>query len=503
LSSITICSAGTFKHLVNACQVLVAELQSALQQQQKQQKPASSVKGGFLSAGKRKQQSKKAPKQQQQQQQQRRPSDSILRGLTLGRVLITLWQALVQMPAGSSYHHTLFNNADQCASVLPASQLMLVLLRAQQQHTIQTSSGGSSGSSGSSSSSGATEWSWMVGSDEPAKQVQAALSAAATLAEAVAVGPREQESLQHLPGVMQLLATPDLHQLLITAVAWLTGQLHQQKQGMSAVPVEQVLRCLGNTSAAAAVTLDDDSSSSSSSDASAASPGSSSSSSSRVPLHHSKVLELLQASAADPLHGSGSEASQQPSSTLKALNASDAAPTSMADRLAAALLAAAFCLEIRRSSRGGWLIGGSGDDAVSYGAVQMAFVRPDSSRRSNSSSSSSSSRGSGEDARAWRQLAPAVARMLVSVVQMAPVGRVGCAAVTMLQSVVLRDASAVAESEAVVDILVDLGPAVMYAVLLQLQQQQQQGSGPTHKMHYLWAMLVMTVVSAASSADGE
>jgi hypothetical protein len=440
MSSITICSAGTFKPLAKACQALAAELQSALQQQQQQ--PVSSLKGGFLSAGKRKQQSKKAPKQQQQHQ--RRASDSFMRGLTLGRVLITLWQALVQMPAGSNYHHTLFSNADQCASVLPAVKLMLVLLRAQQQHTIPTSSASSSSSSSSSrggsgsSSSGATEWSWMVGSDEPANQIQAALSAASTLAEAIAMGLREQESLQSLPGVMQLLATPDLHQLLITAVARLTGLLHQQKQGMSGVPVESVLRCLGNTNAAAAVTLDDDSSSSSSSDASAASPGSSS----RVPTHHSKVLELLQASAADPLHGCGSADSQQPSSTLKALTASDAAPTSMADRLAAALIAAAFCLEIRRSSRGGWLIGGSGDDAVSYGAVQMAFLRPDSSRRSNSNSSSSS-RGSGEDARAWRQPAPAVARMLVSAVQMAPVGRVGDAAVTMLQSVVLRDTSAV------------------------------------------------------------
>jgi hypothetical protein len=303
-------ASGTFKLLTKACQALAAELQSALQQQQQQQQqPASSLKGGFLSAGKRQEQSMKQP-QQQQQQQQRRLSDSVLRGLTLGRVLITLWQALVRVPAGSNHHHTLFSNADQCASVLPASQLMLVLLRAQQQHTHPTNSASSIGSSSSSSSSTAgssvTDWSWMVGQDEPAKQVQAALSAAATLAEAIAVGPRKQPwgSPQRLPGVMQLLATPDLHQLLITAVAWLTGLLHQQKQGMSAVPVERVLRCLSNSSAAAAVTLDDSTAagSSSSSSASAASPSSSSSSGSgsssdRVLPHHSRVLELLQVSA--------------------------------------------------------------------------------------------------------------------------------------------------------------------------------------------------------------
>jgi hypothetical protein len=133
----------------------------------------------------------------QQQQQQRRTSDSILRGLTLGRVLITLWQALVGMPAGGNYHHTLFSDPDQCASVLPASQLMLVLLRAQEQHTIpiNSASSNSNSSSNSSSSSSATNWSWMVGQDEPAKQAQAALSAAATLAEAIAEGPREQTSV--------------------------------------------------------------------------------------------------------------------------------------------------------------------------------------------------------------------------------------------------------------------------------------------------------------------
>jgi hypothetical protein len=92
--------------------------------------------------------------------------------------------------------------------------------------------------------------------------------------------------------------------------------------------------------------------------------------------------------------------------------------------------------------------------------------------------------------------------MLVGVVQMAPLGRLGYTAVRMLQSVVLKDTSSVAESGAVVDILVELGPAVMYAVLLR-QQQQQQSSRQTQKMHHFWAMLVMTVVSAASNADGE
>jgi hypothetical protein len=164
-------AAGTFEPLTKACQALAAELQSALQQQQQQQPPASSLKGGFLSAGQRGQQSEKPAKQQ------RRLSDSILQGLTLGRVLITLWQALVQAPAGSSYHNTLFSNADQRASVLPASQLMMVLLRAQERQTTPTnsvpgssnnsSSSSGGGGAGSRSSSSATDWSWMVGQDEP------------------------------------------------------------------------------------------------------------------------------------------------------------------------------------------------------------------------------------------------------------------------------------------------------------------------------------------------
>jgi hypothetical protein len=480
---LSLSAAGIFRPLAKACQALAAELQPA-QQQQQQQQPASSLKRGFLSAGKSRQ-------QPQQQQQQRRLSDSILRGLTLGKVLITLWQALVQLTAGSSYHHTLFSNADQCASVLPASQLMMVLLRAQQQHSILRNSAGSSSSgSSSSSSSSATDWSWMVRKDEPAKQVQAALSAATTLAEVIAIAAGEHKSLQRLPGVLQLLATPDLHQLLITSAAWLTGLLHQQKQGMSRVPVESVLDCLSNNSAAAAVVLPaalDDSRSSSSSNASGSSAGSSSS---RVPPHHSRVLECLQLSAVDPLHSSGSARSQQPSSSLSAVNAANAAPSSVAGRLAAVLLAAKFCLQIQRSSNGHWLIGGSSEDAVTY-------VTPNSS-------SSSSSQSSGGDAGAWRQLAPAVARMLVSIVRMAPVGRVSYAAVGMLQSVVLKDARAIAESDAVVDILVELGPAVTYAVLLQQQQQQQQPeSRHTPKMQHLWAMLVMNVVSAASKSDGK
>jgi hypothetical protein len=255
---------------------------------------------------------------------------------------------------------------------------------------------------------------------------------------------------------MQLLATPDLHQLLITAVAWLSGLLHQEKQGVAGVPVERVLHCLSNSSAAAAVTLDD--SSSSDSEALRSSAGSSSSSSSRVPPHHSRVLELLQVAALDPQRGSGSAHSHQLRSALDAFDAADAAPNSVANRLSAALLAAALCLgRSRKSSSGG-------------------------------------------DAGPWRQLAPAVASMLVSVVRVVPVGRVGYAAVSMLRSVWMEDRSAVAESEAVVDILVNLGPAVLYAVLL---QQQQQSSRQTQEMHHMWAVLVMAVVSSAGRAGGE
>jgi hypothetical protein len=318
-------SAGTFKPLAVACGALASELTLAQQQQKPQ--PASSLKGGFFSAANRQQQAKKPSKPQQQQQQQRRPSDNILRGLTLGRILITLWEALVRMPAGSNDNRTLFSNADQCASALPASKLMLVLLQAQQ-HTASsatTATGSSSNNSGgattssTSSSSSATDWSWMVAADEPAKQVQAALAAATTLAEAIATGPRKQWDLQPLPGVMPLLAMPELHQLLIATAAWLAGLLHQQKQGIAAVPVESVLRCLSNSSAAAAVTLDG----SSSSDALGSSAGSSSSSSvssSRVPPHHSRVLELLQVSAIDPLHACGLAHALQPSPALNAVS---------------------------------------------------------------------------------------------------------------------------------------------------------------------------------------
>jgi hypothetical protein len=136
--------------------------------------------------------------------------------------------------------------------------------------------------------------------------------------------------------------------------------------------------------------------------------------------HHSKVLELLQVPSADSLRQAsgtpGLASTHQPSGLADAAYAA-AASSSLEDRLAAALSAAGYCMQVRKVD-GRWQVGGAADNtntvATSFrgGSLQMQCFTPGSSGWGTTSSSSSGM------VKLWRQLAPAVARMLVSVAQL-------------------------------------------------------------------------------------
>jgi hypothetical protein len=125
--------------------------------------------------------------------------------------------------------------------------------------------------------------------------------------------------------VLQLLTALELHQLLLITAAWLTGLLHQQKQGRAAVHTASVVSSLSNSSAAAAYSLDS---------------SNSSSSTVQVAPHHIKVLQLLGASALDPRKHS------DPASCKEAIAFCSTMEAALNIMLPAVLKAAGFCLEL-------------------------------------------------------------------------------------------------------------------------------------------------------------
>jgi hypothetical protein len=192
--------------------------------------------------------------------------------------------------------------------------------------------------------------------------------------------------------------------------------------------------------------------------------------------HHGEVLELLQVPSA------GSLKNDQGAKSLPFfLGKFDYAGLHTA--LTAALMVADVSLmESKQASR-----------------PSLASLGLSGSAAGSSSSSSSSSRSRSISVCSWQQLAPALARMLVGLVQMLPDIRGRRCAVKLLTTVATYDdnvwgrASAAA---AVGDILDQLGPAVLHAV----QQQQQQDAKLVHEMQWYWSMGVMRVVSAGEQA---
>jgi hypothetical protein len=340
----------------------------------------------------------------------------------------------------------MFSNAAVCASILPAVKLMLVMLQAQ-----------------SSSNPAATSHINADGGNEQWAQVQAALSASMNVAQAVAAGRLQADAaLRSKPGVQQLLAAPELHQLLLITAAWLAGLLHQQKQGRAAVHTASVVRSLSNSSAAAAYALDG---------------RSSSSSTIQVAPHHIKVLELLGAPALD---------SRKHSDPASCRDATDFCSTMLAalnSMLPAVLKAAGFCLEF---SSGMW----TADRTVpatmpaSGGAATcgVAWQVPDKVQAPAGSS--------------WRELTPALTRMLAAVVQLEPCLDARHSALMLLNPVVRQDMQLwqqPAGAAVVGEMLMQLGPAVLHA---HQQQQSQRDAKNCQFALWYWAVTLMNTVQA-------
>jgi hypothetical protein len=456
---LAVAAAALIKPLAKACGTLADEVRQAVQQQQRrpetqqqqQQQPPKGMRGGFLSAGSRQQ----LPHPQQPQS----PAANLAQGLSIARTLISLWLNLVSdnNDLDAEGGLVLFSNAAVCPSVLPAVKLMLVVLQAQ-----------------SSSNPAASSHTTADEGNEPWAQVQTVLAAAADVAQAVADVPSDG-ALLCKPGVMQLLTAPGLHQLLLIIAAWLTGLLHQQKQGRAAVHTASVVRSLSNSAAAASYSSD----------------SSSSSSTILVEPHHIKVLELLGAPALDPRKHSN------PASCKEAKSFCSYMLRMLDIQLPVVLDAAGFCL-----------------DARARGRSAAGSTVPSASHMTGPASSSCRF-GS------WYELVPALTRMLVEVVQLEPCSDVRRAALLMLMPVVRLDSSMQewqqpAGGAAAGEMVVQLGPTVLHAYQQSQQQQQQQQQQSQQQQQqeaeedakhcqfalWYWAVAVMNTAGASELLMG-
>jgi hypothetical protein len=323
-----------------------------------------------------------------------------------------------------------------------------------------------------SSNPTATSHTNAEGGNEPWGQVQTVLAAAMNVAQAVAAGPAGDAVLLSKPGVLQLLTVPELHQLLLITAAWLTGLLHQQKQGVAAVHTASVVRSLSNSSAAAAYSLDN----------------SSSSSTIQVAPHHVKVLELLGAPALDPRKHS------DPASCKEAIAFCSAVLHSLDVMLPAVLKAAGICLEVTSAPS---QFTASRHISAADGAVSC-FVAWQMLDRDQVPASSSCGFGS------WRELMPALTRMLIAVVQLGPCFDARQSALTLLMPVVRQDMRVwqqPAGAAVVGELVMQLGPAVLHAHQQQQQQSQADAKNCQFALWY-WAVTLMNTVGAGGCCRG-
>jgi hypothetical protein len=481
--------AGLLPSLATACGTLAAELQQALKhsqqqqqpqqqlkqqpttqqqlqptpQQEQQQQPSKGLKGGFFGASSSQQQRKQASRQPQQQA----PPDptSVERGFDIADVLVLLWQALVVRPTQAEHITRVFTNAAVLSSILPAVKLMLVLLQAQEPHTLQARS--------SSSSTGTPDPFGL-----PLQQVQTALGTACDLVQTLSARPLLQFHLRSKPGVTQLLAAPELQQVLVVTGACLGGVLYHQQVGQMEVPTADAVRLLSNTAATSVYAV----SSSSSSSSTGIDSRDSSSSSSKLEPHHAKVLELLRVPAADPLR------QPDPASVITAGFLNGQTTGAFHHTLSATCHVTELCLDNSRR------------------ASNTTAGRQATSAAGSSSGSSSSSSITGS----WQQFAPALSRMLVGVVQLGPDVAVRAAAVKLLWAIAAaKDCDKwqqPAGAAAISDMMGQLGPAVLHAVQQQQQQQEQEQQLQLQKMEQTqqllqnWSMLMMHMASAGKSS---
>jgi hypothetical protein len=149
-----------------------------------------------------------APPQQQQQQ-----SSNIEYGFAFACVLIWVWQALtVNIAHGDNQAKPVFADTDKRNSILPAVKLLLVLLQAQEPQRLQHQQSSTASSSSSSSAAAALPW----------QQLQVALAAAVNLACAL---PGSGNELRGDPAMQQIMAAPEMQQLMLTLTACFAGAL--------------------------------------------------------------------------------------------------------------------------------------------------------------------------------------------------------------------------------------------------------------------------------------
>uniref|UniRef100_A0A383VT63 Uncharacterized protein n=1 Tax=Tetradesmus obliquus TaxID=3088 RepID=A0A383VT63_TETOB len=443
---------GLLKPLAKACTALADELQQALkqQQQQQQQQPSQGERSGLCGNSRRQQ---PAPQQQHQPAQ-------LEEGLSVARGLQALWLDITLFELTKASCTALFAEALPRSTLLPTVKLVLVTLRAQD-HPVAAAAGSSS----SSSSARAAEEPLFI-------QMQSALALAVNIAQAITAGPYQQAELRQKHAVQQLLAAPELRQLMVAAAAWLTGLLHQQKQGRAAVDAASVVRSLSNSNAAATYT-------------SAGSSSSSGGGGGKVPPHHARVLALLGMSAADPCRASSESARKFNKSMLAKCDVS----------LTEVLKALSSGLEM--IVEGSPLLSKQRRTAETSGGVAYAasyYLVPRSSISSSSISSSSISISS-----TWQQLLPLLMGILGGTVLMWPAAEARAAAVAALMPAIGQDVGLWQQqvaAAAVSELVVQLGPAVLHAV--QQQQRSQEDAKHCQFALYYWALAAANAVGAAN-----
>jgi hypothetical protein len=363
--------------------------------------------------------------------------------------MLLLWHSVTIDKLDRAGITALYSDAARCASILPAVKLMLAILQAQ-----------------SSSNPASTSRTNTDGGNEPWAQTRAVLATTLEVAQVLTAGSH----MRSKPGAMQLLTAPEVPQLLLITAAWLTGLLHQQKQGRAAVHTSSVVRSLSNSSAAAAYPRNSRGSSSSSAE---------------VPPHHIQVLEMLGAPAADP----GKHSS--PASSQNARTLCTAIQQDLDFLLAATLTAAWDCIHIASpASCLAASMGGPG--TVPEGAASGQHTSPGSVPGSSSSSSSSGS--SSGSSSSWGQLLLALARMLVGVLQLGPCSHARQAAMSLMMWITRQDMGVwqqPAGAAVVGEMVMQLGPAVLHAV--QQQQSQEDAENCQFALWY-WAVAVMNSV---------
>jgi hypothetical protein len=350
-------------------------------------------------------------------------------------VLVLLWELLTVCSSREREHDVrLFSDAAALSSMLPAVKLLLVLLQAQEPQVLRHLR---SSTSSSSSDTESTTWHY----------VQLALSTACNLAKSIICGPGQRYALRQEPAVQQLLAAPELQQLMLVTGACLAGMLHQQQQGKAEASPAEVVRALSNTAAAAVYA--------------------GSSSSSKLEPYHTKVLELLQVPAADPFR-------QSDPASIFAKGFLSTFLNGLHLVLRTTLLVTEHCFAASKRAEN-----------------PFAGLLGTPAGPSSSSSSVCS----------WQQLAPVLVCMLVGIVQMVPDFKVRQAALERLMSVTVKDSSVwsrYAAAGAVTDVVLQLGPAVLHAVQQQ-RQQEEQDEKLCEKVLRSWALDLMHGLTAGEA----